>query len=61
MTMYGHPTEWVEHFDPDDPLYDSEDDRPTDGGEDYLRLFDPTFTEDDGDDCLFEEDLPDDD
>ena len=58
MSTYGHHlTEWVEHFDPDDPLYDPEDDRPTDGGEDYLRLFDPTHVEDDDDD----DDLADDD
>lgn len=31
--------DWIEHFDPDDPLYDPHDDRPTDGA-DFLHLWD---------------------
>lgn len=39
MSTHGHFTEWVEHFDPDDPLYDPHDDRPIDGC-DFLHLWD---------------------
>jgi len=45
MSMYGHLTDWVEHFDLDDPLYDPEDDRPSDSG-DFLHLWDDLSDDD---------------
>lgn len=40
MSHNGSPATWLEHWNPDDPLFDPEDDRPSDQHADYLRLFD---------------------